>query len=108
MSDAIEFKIGDVVRLQSGGCDMTIQDIGTSGGNSVNCAWHDNGGCAQASWYNPSGILLVQNQSRVGFVNEADRRAAMYAPQKPMRNRVGLHGDQGEFKSLDDREPDTK
>jgi uncharacterized protein YodC (DUF2158 family) len=38
MSNTDKFNVGDIVKLKSGGPDMTVQNIG-AGGNGYRCQW---------------------------------------------------------------------
>lgn len=46
----MDFKKGDVVRLKSGGPEMTVENVGERamiGGQAVFCAWFENSGRKQ-------------------------------------------------------------
>ena len=58
-----KFKVGDVVRLKSGGVDMTVTDVPDrfSGGSSVRCSWHA-GEKPEHSNYPAAALELVHHQ----------------------------------------------
>lgn len=53
----MDFKIGDVVRLLSGGCKMTVTDV--NGPHWVNVVYHDTEGRPHAVSYRPKALYKV-------------------------------------------------
>ncbi len=54
----IEQKIGSVVKLVSGGPDMTIVEVGSGAqAGSVRCEWYDASAAKQSEWY-PADALM--------------------------------------------------
>jgi uncharacterized protein YodC (DUF2158 family) len=39
MSEQVKFKIGQIVKLKSGGPDMTVQSKGNEAGTRYSCQW---------------------------------------------------------------------
>jgi len=59
-----KFKIGEVVQLRSGGCDMTISATGTQDGKPfVKCQWHDSGLSAEGDTYHPDMLRKVERKN---------------------------------------------
>jgi uncharacterized protein YodC (DUF2158 family) len=64
----MEFKKGDVVRLKSGGPDMTVENVGERamiGGEAVFCAWFENTGRKQTltrDAFEPESLEKVSNE----------------------------------------------
>jgi len=56
-----KFKIGDIVRLKSGGPDMTVKGIGDSIPVQVQCQWFA-GKKLEAGWFPPSSLLPVTEE----------------------------------------------
>ena len=56
-------KVGEVVRLKSGGATMTIGFIGRSAsveGLSAKCEWHDKNGAPRSAEYPVDGLVRVE------------------------------------------------
>jgi len=71
------FKVGDTVQLKSGGPDMTVTRIGTSGGDPmVWCAWFE--GTKDAYGLFPPDALKAPSPS--------ERAEAIRAPSEPQPN----------------------
>ena len=51
------FKVGDVVRLKSGGYPMTVAMDQLANSDSVSCVWHDADGRI-SDWYFQSDTLI--------------------------------------------------
>jgi len=51
-----EFKVGDVVKLKSGGLKMTIESID---GNVVNCQWFDKDNALKYGYFNMDTLVKV-------------------------------------------------
>ncbi len=51
----IQFKVGNVVKLKSGGCSMTVSEIFNT---RVICVWHDNKGTPHENGYAFDLIVL--------------------------------------------------
>lgn len=59
----MEFKLGDVVVLKSGGPPMTIDGIG---GDIVSCVWYDGSGVRRED-FGPNSLKKHSDSSRGGF-----------------------------------------
>ena len=59
---ADEIKVGDVVKLKSGGPPMTVEGVGATGG--LNCAWFD--GADRKEGYFAAGALEHKPSNRPG------------------------------------------
>lgn len=70
-------KVGDVVRLKSGGQKMTVTFTGgTHMDGSVRCVWHDGEGKVHREWFPEEAIAVVHRGPLDIAVEAADKAAA--------------------------------
>lgn len=80
----MEFKVGDVVRLKSGGPDMTVggnRDPLANFGHSISCSWINEDGL-QGAWFHPD-MLEHATDDEDGFY-EVEFEAEPYANLEAM------------------------
>lgn len=73
----MNFKAGDVVRLKSGGPDMTITSIATEdymleSKGDVSCQWFDDKRVLQSATFKPE-VLIDKNEADAGIVQFVNR-----------------------------------
>ena len=60
MSDPTKFAIGDIVKLKSGGPEMTVQSLPDTSGRSYRCQWFA-GKKLESGSFPPDSLELVDN-----------------------------------------------
>ena len=74
-----KFKKGDVVKLKSGGPQMTVQNVGDfsmqgGGENGVYCVWFEKNGTKKQEGYFDEDVLMIHVLAIGGTVNMNHRR----------------------------------
>jgi uncharacterized protein YodC (DUF2158 family) len=64
MSEAMRFKTGDVVRLKSGGPDMTVNGFSNGPNEEPHCAWFDGDVLRESYFYDETLVLSDDGGAR--------------------------------------------
>ena len=81
------FKVGDVVRLHSGGSVMTVTKGSTFADDWVECVWHDANGQSQAASYREETLASALATTVTG---EQIPTESVFNPPEDWRAKRGL------------------